>query len=228
MLALGCAERNPAYGVGGENDGAVDVGMDDTNVDAAADVETPPKDALAEQPGAADVRADAGTDLRADSTSDALALNPLPDARPMGSGLRGDYFDGVELEAGVTGTLDLRRVDAMIDFDWGTGRPSAAVDDDYFSVRWTGQVMPLYSETYTFTTLTDEGVRLWVNGTLLIDRWVNQTATMHSASLALVAGRRYDVKMEYFEATGAAVAKLYWASATQRMELVPTSCLFPP
>jgi PA14 domain len=233
MLAvlLGCSEHNPAYQVGTEYDAAApsaDARAIDTNDFADAAAALPVDAAAADQPGAADGRADSAPDLRADAPADTLAFNPLPDARPMGTGLRGDYFDGVELEAGVTGTLDLRRVDATIDFDWGTGRPSLAVDDDYFSVRWTGQVMALFSEPYTFTTSTDDGVRLWVNGVLLIDRWMNQTAVIQSTPIALVAGRRYDIKMEYFEATGTARAKLSWASTSQPMEIVPAACLFPP
>lgn len=146
----------------------------------------------------------------------------------VGSGLRGDYFDGVALEAGDTGSLDLRRVDATIDFDWGYGRPSSSVDDDWFSVRWTGQVMPQFSETYTFSTVTDDGVRLWIDGVLLIDQWTNQESTMRSGTVRLVANRKHDIRMEYYEATQQAVARLYWSSISQRQEIIPRARLFPP
>jgi PA14 domain len=230
--AVACSEGNPAYVIKLASDAAVptvaDAAASDTAVDAAKLEALPAEAPAADQPGAADASADAAADVRSDSPADTLALDSLPDARPMGTGLRGDYFDGVALEAGVTGTLDLRRVDATIDFDWGTGRPSLAVDDDYFSVRWTGQLMALFSEPYTFTTQIDEGVRLWVNGALLIDQWMTRTALSQSTPIPLVAGRRYDIKMEYFEGTGPAMAKLYWRSTSQPMEIVPAACLFPP
>ena len=56
------------------------------------------------------------------------------------------------------------RIDPTVDFDWGTGSPAAAIGADTFSVRWTGQVQAPFSGTYTFYTVSDDGVRLWVNG----------------------------------------------------------------
>jgi len=53
------------------------------------------------------------------------------------------------------------RIDPCIDFDWGEGTPDQSIGKDTYSVRWTGKVEPRYSETYTFYTVTDDGVRLW-------------------------------------------------------------------
>jgi PA14 domain len=153
---------------------------------------------------------------------------PADGPGPMGTGLRGDYFDGTNLEAGDTGVLEMSRLDATIDFDWGYGRPHADLDDDWFSVRWTGQVMPLFSEVYTFSTLTDDGSRLWVDGKLLIDRWVDQESTTHSGTIELTAYRKYDVRLEYYDAIEHAVARLSWSSRSQRLEIVPRVCLFAP
>jgi hypothetical protein len=237
--ALGCSEANPAYIVPIADDAAIPAldAPDPGPIDAAVPADTSPADrgpdAAATIPDAAPAERATPPDGRPDAPPplDApidLALNPPDAVQAMGNGLRGDYFDGVALEAGDTGTLDLSRVDATINFDWGSGRPSAAVDDDWFSVRWSGRIMPLHSETYTFATLTDEGVRLWIDGKLLIDRWVNQTATTHSGTITLVANRKYDIRMEYFEAMQQAVAKLYWSSPSQPMQIVPQICLFSP
>lgn len=98
---------------------------------------------------------------------------------------------------------------------------------DTFSVRWVGQVRPRYSETYTFYTQSDDGVRLWVNGTLIIDSWVNQSLTERKGTIALEAGKLYAIKLEYFEYNGNAVVKLLWSSARQVKEIVPQSQLFP-
>ena len=88
---------------------------------------------------------------------------PTPTSTPGGvcNGLNGEYYDNINLTA-----LRLTRVDSTVDFDWGTGSPDASIGADTFSVRWTGQVVPLYSQTYTFYTTSDDGVRLWVNGQL--------------------------------------------------------------
>ena len=56
---------------------------------------------------------------------------------------------------------------------------------------------PPYSQTYTFYTLTDDGVRLWVNGQLLVDKWIDQGPTDCSGQIALTAGQRYDVLMQF-------------------------------
>src|SRR5262245_7606893 len=77
------------------------------------------------------------------------------------SGLRGDYFGDPNLA-----NLAFSRIDPIISFNWQTTAAGPGVGPDNFSVRWTGQVIPRYSETYTFYTRSDDGVRLWVNGQL--------------------------------------------------------------
>ena len=88
----------------------------------------------------------------------------------------------------------LERVDPQIDFDWGSGgiTPSAM---DYVSVRWTGRVRVTMTEMYTFYADADDGIRLWVNGVQLIDRW-DGGANMTAAKVALTAGRFNSIKVE--------------------------------
>ena len=94
------------------------------------------------------------------------------------------YYENVDFTA-----LKVARVDGTVNFNWGLGSPDSLIGADTFSARWTGQVEPLYSQTYTFYTATDDGVRLWVNGVLLIDKWVDQGGTEWSGSIALTAGQ---------------------------------------
>jgi hypothetical protein len=141
-----------------------------------------------------------------------------------GQGLQGDYFANQNL----SGTPVLSQVDQTVNFDWGAGSPDPTVPTDHFSVRWTGKVQPYSTETYTFTTQTDEGVRLWVNNTLLIDHWADQASTQWSGSIALSAGVKYDIKMEYFEDTGNASASLLWSSPTTTLTVIPETQLYPP
>ena len=132
-----------------------------------------------------------------------------------GSGLSAEYFNNSSAIAGFT-TAVLTRTDASINFDWGTNAPAGGVQADRFSVRWSGQVLAPTTGNYRFTTVADDGVRLWVNSQLVIDNWVDQGATRRSSpSIALTAGVKYDIKMEYYENGGLAIARLLWTPPGQ-------------
>jgi uncharacterized repeat protein (TIGR03806 family) len=143
-----------------------------------------------------------------------------------GTGLRGEYFSN--RNAVFTGAATLVRTDPSVNFDWGAGAPDARIGVDHFTVRWTGQVQAQFSETYTFTTTSDDGVRLYVNGTRIIDQWIDQGPTDWTGSIALQAGRFYDIRMEYYENGGGAVAKLAWSSPSTAPTIIPTSQLYLP
>ena len=64
-----------------------------------------------------------------------------------------------------------------LNFNRSQGSPATELGPDNFSVRWSGEVQPLYSQEYTFYTVSDDGVRLWVNGVKLIDNWSDHAAT---------------------------------------------------
>ncbi|MCK4798628.1 MAG: discoidin domain-containing protein, partial [Spirochaetes bacterium] len=136
-------------------------------------------------------------------------------------GLYGEYYDDADLT-----NLKLTRKDLSVDFDWGYGSPDGSIGSDTYSVRWTGFVRPEYSETYTFYTTTDDGERLWVNGTLLIDKWKNEGATEYSGTIALTADTDYYIRMEYFENDGGAEAALRWSSASQTKQIIPKDYLY--
>ncbi|MGI9646481.1 MAG: Ig-like domain-containing protein, partial [Ilumatobacteraceae bacterium] len=141
----------------------------------------------------------------------------------LSPGLEGTYYDNIDLTNEV-----LTRSDPVIDFNWGSGSPDPAIGSNTFSVRWTGLIEPLYSETYTIYTVSDDGIRVWIDGQLVIDSWIDQAPTEHSGIIALQAGQRYDIDIEYYENGGGAVARLLWSSASQPKGVVPASQLFPP
>jgi hypothetical protein len=87
--------------------------------------------------------------------------------------------------------------------------------------------MPANSEEYTFYTTTTDGVRLWVDGRLLIDNWTDHKPTEDSGEIVLEAGRRYCVQMDYYQAVGTAIAKLEWSSVTEPRQVIPASRLYP-
>ncbi len=87
---------------------------------------------------------------------------------PPGVGLNVTWFNNSDL----TGTSVAGSV-GPINYNWGTGSPGPSINPNTFSARWTGEVQPQYSETYNFYTLADDGVRVWINGTEIINRWTN-------------------------------------------------------
>jgi YVTN family beta-propeller protein len=145
-------------------------------------------------------------------------------AAPVGTGLLGQYFANATLSGGPV----LTRTEA-VNFDWGTASPGTGVPIDSFSVRWSGQVSVSTSGSYVFQTISDDGVRLYLNGAPLINNWTDHgTTANNSAAVTLVAGQRYDIVLEYYEKTGGAVAKLNWqAPGTTTFAALPATQLYP-
>jgi len=135
-----------------------------------------------------------------------------------GNGLKGEYFNVMDL----SGTPVLTRTDATVNFNWGTGTPGSPVNVNVFSVRWSGKVQACYTENYTFTTRSDDGIRLSVNGNQIINNWTDHSATDNSGNIPLVAGQKYDIVLEFYENGGDAVSQLSWSSPSQ-----PTSVIIP-
>ena len=145
-----------------------------------------------------------------------------------GTGLRGQYYantmSGAFLASGFNATPTLTRTDPTINFNWNNTPPSQAIGLTTYCVRWTGTVEPQFDETYTFSTTTDDGVLLWVNGQLLVNEWVDQGPTTWSGSIPLLAQQRYNIEMEYYQNGGGAVAQLMWSSpSTGPSVIIPES-----
>ena len=139
-----------------------------------------------------------------------------------GNGLSGTYFDNSTL----TGP-SVSRIDPTVDFIWGAAAPAPGIGAETFSVRWTGQIQPQFSETYRFYTVSNDGVRLWVNGQRVVNNWTNHGTTENSGTIALTAGQRYAITMEFYEDTGNATARLLWSSPSTPKAVVPNARLFP-
>jgi hypothetical protein len=149
-----------------------------------------------------------------------ITINP-GGVEGSGEGLTATYCNGANFETAVAS-----RIDPTVSFDWGARLPVEGVGVDNFSIRWTGKIMPRYSDAYTFYLTCDKGARLWVNDRLIIDCWDGGDAGTSTGVAALTAGEKYDVKLEYYDDEGAARCKLEWASAFQAREVVPKSQLF--
>ncbi|HUU19934.1 MAG TPA: PA14 domain-containing protein [Sedimentisphaerales bacterium] len=140
-----------------------------------------------------------------------------------GGGVKGSYYKGMDLI-----NLVLTRMDPQIDFNWGTGEPDPLVDANQFSVRWVGQIEAAFTEPYTFYTMSDDGVRLWIDGQQLVDNWTSHSATENKGTIDLMAGQVYSLEMEYYEDVDDAVAELRWKSPRTPKQLIPQGALSPP
>jgi len=139
------------------------------------------------------------------------------------TGLLGQYFKNLTL----TGPPALKRVDAQVNFDWPE-TPGDGLPADQFSVRWSGTVQSPATGRFTFTTESDDGVRLWVDGKLLIDNWTDHAPSEDkSPEIMMEDGKRYDIVMEMYENGGGAAAKLMWSGPSTLKQLIPSFRLTP-
>lgn len=143
-------------------------------------------------------------------------------------GMRGEYFANPHL----SGSPSFTRAEVRLDFDWGTVLPvggsiSPELRDfptDGFSVRYTGSLIPAFSETYIFALEADDGARLLLrpsgagDWTTLLDHW--SQPGRHTASAALERGQTYDLRVEYQEVAGSALLRLSWSSPSVPEEVI--------
>lgn len=139
-----------------------------------------------------------------------------------GQGVAVTYYENPNL----TGRA-VSQVDPRIHFDWRNWAPVGSLGTDHFSARWTGQIQAQFSENYRFYARANGGVRLWINNILLIDHWTGSGLSESVASIALLAGVKYNLQMEYHANTGGAQAELLWSCSSIRRELVPQCQLYP-
>lgn len=144
-----------------------------------------------------------------------------------GDGLLGRYFERTPAD-NFEGVPQLIRVDSIINFDWGNGSPAPGViQPDNFTACWTGEVLAPIDDVYSFHAIADDGIRLWIDGQLIVDQWVPQPETETTGQIELEGGKRYTVRIEYFELGGQAVARLWWSTPRIPKQPVPRSQLYP-
>lgn len=129
------------------------------------------------------------------------------DITPPGiSQLVADYYDGQNFD-----TFRESLLVNELNYSWGSGAPeSSLVGTDNFSIRFQGNVKAPQAGTYTFYTNSDDGVRLWVDGQLIIDNWTNHGVTVNSGNVLLTADQIATIQLEFYENGGAAVISLEW------------------
>ena len=164
------------------------------------------------------------------SSNAAVVINPSPTA--TGLGLLAQYYTNSSTTYSSNRNFNatnliLTRVDPTIDFVWGPTNIAPNLSNGLYTVRWTGQVQPQYSETYVFDVYSDDGCMLWVNDQLLISDWKSQSVAHSTNSITLLAGTRYDLRLDYLQAGGSSQCHLSWYSPSQAEQVIPSSCLYP-
>lgn len=139
-------------------------------------------------------------------------------SEPTAHGLHASYFAD-------DFTLAAQRIDATVDFAWGTAAPADGVSADRFTVRWTGLLEVPADGTYAFALDADDGARLWIDGTRVIDAWKDGTNASGFVDVPLTAGR-VPIKITYYDQTAAAHVQLRWRLPDGTEQVVPTEALW--
>ena len=149
------------------------------------------------------------------STTSSSASGTTSNTSSSGSGLYyydpsfyAEYYDlpsNSSFPPQIPTGIHLHRGEKEINYNWGLNAPLSGMNADNFAVRWTKN-MYLPAGTHTFTFVGDDGFRVWAGGLLLIDRWMDQTATTASADY-VASGGNVAVKIEYYDHFGQASAK---------------------
>lgn len=137
-----------------------------------------------------------------------------------GDGLLGQYYDDLKLQTPL-----LSRVDPTVNFPTQSsfGLPKGNAK---FSATWSGFVGPAASGDYTLYATSQDGVRLWVDGKLVIDDWRSHSSRTDKAHVTLEAGKLYPIRMSFYQASGSGTARLEWASGAVTRRVIPQSQLY--
>ncbi|NJN54887.1 MAG: hypothetical protein HC804_09105, partial [Anaerolineae bacterium] len=119
------------------------------------------------------------------------------------------YFNNTTM----SGDPVVSRYEDKVFYDWGEGSPAPGVDVDNFSARWEGNIYLDKSTVWRFVTTSDDGIRVFINNSPIIQAWYDTQAHTTTTDIYLAAGN-YPVRVEYYDAGGSAVAQFSWAPAT--------------
>lgn len=140
-------------------------------------------------------------------TSNEYTVIPSTQLRYNGSeGLQGEYFTNVTL----SGEPVVKRTDKAIDFHWTLYAPDPLLQADFYSVRWTGQLVAPATGKFRIGLEGNDGFRLYINNKILIDNWNKQSYRTAVADYSFEKGKSYDIRIEFFEPAGNATIKLVW------------------
>ncbi len=165
--------------------------------------------------------------IRTAPTADTFSIEF--DVIPLGTGtgLSAEYWNGEETPEDNR-PPDLVRIDSVIDFGWDNKSPDESkIDRDFFFGRWQGFLEAPFSEEYTLSIASDDGARMWIGDDLIFEHWQPQATTEHFFTYVFEAGKKYPIRIEYFERDGGAAIHLRWQSMHTAREIIPKLQLYP-
>lgn len=157
----------------------------------------------------------------------------MEELEATGTGLKAEYYPKKNFRGVPSLAIE------PVDFWWEDKKPYLKkpndplpdnFPDNDFTIRWTGRLKAPRTGTYIIHTTTDDGIRVFLNDTLIINKWVVGEHREHG-TVNLVAGKLYPIRVEYFEAGGSALGWMEWALPGQTMadkKVIPTTFLYPP
>lgn len=141
-----------------------------------------------------------------------------------GIGLIGSYYNNSQNPSGTPTATEL---DPSINFNWNGNSPIAGVAGDNWAGQWTGTIEAETTSPYTFSTMSDDGVQVYINGQLIINDYTYHAATLDTGTINLVGGVKYRIQINYFQGGGASLLSLSWVAPGMPQQIVPTSQLSP-
>jgi hypothetical protein len=170
------------------------------------------------------------TDTPTSTPTNTATPTPPPCAESNGTGLLARFYAFVGDETTDTwSNLVYTRIDPMVDFNWGGASPAPGVPGTDFRVLWSGQVYPPYPGDYQFFTISDDGVRLSIDGDpSVISNWTNHSSTRDtSLSIHLDCGPHIII-LQYFQGSDSAEIHLGWQNGNiGEMLPIPQQYLVP-
>ena len=142
------------------------------------------------------------------------AHSPLPTV--SSPGLTAEFFPNINLSGPPVAT----RVDPTVDFEWNNVSPAPNVPAEFFSVRWSGVLLPPVTGDYRLGASTDGGYRLYFDDKLLIDDWAPHGERALTTLVHLQAGHAYPIKLEYFHMSWESAVRLLWLPPNLQQEAV--------
>lgn len=141
-------------------------------------------------------------------------------------------------KSGENKPVRLERTDAQVNFNWVRNSPGYPVIEDHFTAEWTGFIKPDFSEQFSFSALADDGMRLYIDGKLVLDQWETVAegtdseamreakASSATGKVSMEKGKFYSIKVEFREDVQNASISLSWESKSLGKEVIPQKNLF--
>ena len=155
-----------------------------------------------------------------------------PPKRPVGDGLKGDYFSGYAFNKLVSSRID-PAINAFYD---GHKPPVSGVTPQVFSIRWSGQLLAPVSGQYMFTAIADDGIRVVIGGLVVMQNWRDKGRKLFSRRVYLQGGKFYAIRVDYVNYADGGFVDLDWdlprkelyttVGFMENRTIIPTAYLF--